>query len=468
VSADRQNFGGGYVFEGGFPTPEAVQRAYDDADLNRAIQAYRFFFPTVSGLAIYRGSEAVGLIANTVLGMLDTEPEHVGFTLNSDTPFGPMILDLRDGPMVIEMPPGPLICVLLDLNQRWVADMALPGPDGGKGGTHLVLPPDWDGEVPDGYFVSRSTSYRVIGGLRSLPVDGDVQGAKDRLQTIKVRPLNLADASKETTWVDLTPKPMDTTPLAFETGLGYWRALHEVIESEPHFDGYGALYGELAALGIAKGTPFAPDQRMTKILEQASEIGNAQMRVQSFADRRLDRKVWDGTYWEWAALRFENGNFYTDSYLDIEAREKWFFQAVAASPAMFRRSVGAGSLYWLGLREKSGAYLNGSNAYTLTVPQPVPAKLFWSITVYDAETRSQIRTDQNKAALRSVFELAHLETSQPVVLHFAPDPPADDEAKRRWIKTIPGKGWFVYFRIYGPEGSAFDAGWQLPDFQQAT
>jgi hypothetical protein len=49
-----------YVFEGGFPTPETIQRAYDDADLNRAVQAYRFFFPTVSGLAIFKGNVAAG------------------------------------------------------------------------------------------------------------------------------------------------------------------------------------------------------------------------------------------------------------------------------------------------------------------------------------------------------------------------------------------------------------------------
>jgi hypothetical protein len=115
-----------YVFEGGFPTPETVQRAYDDADLNRAVQAYRFFYPTVSGLAIFKGNEAAGVTSNQVFGVLDTEPEQVGFTLNSDTPYGPIQLDLREGPMVIELPPGPLIGAALDLNQRWVADLGLP------------------------------------------------------------------------------------------------------------------------------------------------------------------------------------------------------------------------------------------------------------------------------------------------------------------------------------------------------
>jgi hypothetical protein len=113
----------------GFPTATMAQPAYDDADLNRAIQAYRFFYPTVSGLAMFKGSLAAGLVPNRVFASLPTQPMHVGFTLNSDTPYGPMLFDLRDGPLVVEVPAGPLICVFLDINQRWVADMGLPGPD---------------------------------------------------------------------------------------------------------------------------------------------------------------------------------------------------------------------------------------------------------------------------------------------------------------------------------------------------
>ena len=87
---------------------------------------------------------------------------------------------------------------------------------------------------------------------------------------------------------------------------------------------------------------------------------------------------------------------------------------------MFRRAAGAGSLYWLGLRDADGTYLDGARTYRLAVPQPVPGKLFWSITVYDAETRSEIRTGQNQAALRSLFELADTGTGAAGELWFGP------------------------------------------------
>ena len=94
---------------------------------------------------------------------------------------------------------------------------------------------------------------------------------------------------------------------------------------------------------------------------------------------------------------------------------------------------------------------------------PVPAKLFWSVTVYDAETRSEIATDQGHAALRSLFELQDA-TGANATLAFGPNAPAD--ADKQWIKTIPGKGWFVYFRIYGPEAAAFDGTWKPGDFTE--
>jgi hypothetical protein len=108
------------------------------------------------------------------------------------------------------------------------------------------------------------------------------------------------------------------------------------------------------------------------------------------------------------------------------------------SPAMFRRTAAAGSLYWLGARDSSGAFLDGGKTYKLTVPQPVPAKLFWSLTVYDPDTRSEIVTDQGKAALRSLFELKGKTGTSALDLYFGPNAPSGHEGE--WIETNPGKG----------------------------
>jgi hypothetical protein len=134
------------------------------------VEAYRFFYPTVSGAAIFKGNATIGVIPNKVFGTLDTKPTHVGFTYNSDTPYAPMLLDLSDGPMVVELPPGPLICVAMDVNQLWIADLGLPGPAAGKGDKVVFLPPGYKDSSPVGYRVANSPSNTMLVGIRSMPV----------------------------------------------------------------------------------------------------------------------------------------------------------------------------------------------------------------------------------------------------------------------------------------------------------
>lgn len=448
---------------GGYPTAATIRAAHRDTLLTRAVTAYRFFYPTVSGAALLRGNEAAGLVDNRVFGVRENRPHHVGFTHDSDMPYGSVQLDLRDGPFVVELPSAPLAVVAIDANQRWVADMGLPGPDAGKGGKHLILPPDYHGEVPGGHHIWHATTFRLLAIARALPVDGDMEGASALIRSLVVRPLSRSGEWVEPRWLDLTTTPYDTTPLHLETDIGFWRVLHAVVDAEPPLEAYREYYGELAALGIERGKPFEPDEELHAILDEAARIGHVQLCVQSFADRRPDRVVWSDRRWEWVGLRPENGDFDADAHADLVARDVWFYQSTGASPALFRRQPGAGSLCWLGTRDADGDYLDGSRHYRLAVLLPVPAARFWSVTVYDAETRSQIQTDTDHAALRSHFEL-RASSGRVVALHVGPDTPGEDGVP--WIKTIPGRGWFAYFRVHGPEQGAFDGSWSPGDFER--
>jgi hypothetical protein len=113
-------------------------------------------------------------------------------------------------------------------------------------------------------------------------------------------------------------------------------------------------------------------------------------------------------------------------------------------------ALGAGSLYWLSARDSTGAYLDGGRTYKLSVPLPLPDKLFWSITVYDAQTRTEIVTDQRQAALRSLVELTPevLGDAGHAELYFSPEQPPDTPG--RWDQDRPRRGWFVYFASTTP------------------
>jgi hypothetical protein len=268
-----------YKFERGFPTQEATQRARDDADYQRAITAYRFWYPTVSCEGIFNGNREMGIRDNEALVLLATGPRHVIFTPNSDTPYAFGALDVKGGPYVIEVPPGQFIGLADDHHQGWILDMGLPGPAGPKGGKHLILPPGYKGEVPTGYFTGTSASNKIFIGLRSLPVKGDFKGAMDGLRAVKIYPLATAADPKPLKVVDLTDKSLDGTCLRWEDNLQYWQKLHEVIDAEPLVDKFLPMYGQLAALGIEKGKPFAPDARMRGILEKAAKAGRVPVRA---------------------------------------------------------------------------------------------------------------------------------------------------------------------------------------------
>lgn len=448
----------------GFLSPDAAHHSLDAADLQRAITAYRFWYPTVSAEGMVAGNRAAGLDPNKAVGIAATGPLQTGFTLNSDTPYGSAILDLTAGPIVIEIPAGPFIGLVNDHHQRWITDMGIPGPDAGQGGSYVIVPPDHDDAVPTGHHVGHAQTFTVFAAFRSMPADGDLDGALTALRRIKIHPLG-SDAAFE--HVDFSTVETDFSCLAVEDNIGYWRTLHEVLDAEPMADEFRPMYGLLAALGIGKGQPFAPDERMTRILEQAARTARDQMLASAFASRRSDRIAWPDRRWEWVGLVADNADFEIPAGMDLEARDRWFIQAIVTSPAMFRRQVGGGSLYWLGACDAAGDYLDGSRRYTVEVPTPVPAQLFWSVTVYDAQTRSQVRAEQGKAALRSLFELRDVSaTGGSVTLHFGPERP-DGDAADLWLQTVPDRDWFAYFRIYGPQQPAFDGSWRLGDFVAA-
>ncbi len=451
------------TFKAGFPTTEAAQQSRDDADYERAVTAYRFWYPTVSCEGIFNGGREIGVKDNENVMIMAAGPRQVAFTANSDTPYGAGCLDLTAGPYVVEMPPGPFIGLADDHHQGWIMDMGVPGPDAGKGGKHLILPPGYQGEVPTGYYVGRSLSTKVLIAIRSLPQNGDVAGAIDALRKIKIYPLSSATSPKLVGFVDVSTKQLESTCLRWEDNLQFWEKLHAVIQAEPPVEKFLPMYGLLSAVGTEQGKPFAPDARMKAILERAAKTGRDQLLVSAFASGRPDRMAWPDRHWEWVGLTPGSAQFETPTGLDLESRDRWFAQAIVTSPAMFRRTEGAGSLYWLGMNDSSGAYVDGAKNYKLTVPLPVPGRMFWSVTVYDAATRSEIATDQDKASLRSLFELKDLGDAKSVDLYFGPTAPAGQE--NRWIKTTPGKGWFTYFRIYGPDKPAFDGSWKPGDFE---
>ena len=215
--------------------------------------------------------------------------------------------------------------------------------------------------------------------------------------------------------------------------------------------------GLLASIGIRKGSPFAPDARMKGILAEAAAVGNATARAIVFSTRDRDGYYYPGSGWKMAWIGNDPG-FSPDGVLNLDARTLYFYTTQGVSPAMSIKMVGIGSQYAYSEHDAAGRYLDGARSYRLRLPADVPAKEFWAVTVYDPQTRSMLQTDQRIPEISSHKQGILINPDTSVDVYFGPEPPPGREAN--WVQTIPGKGWVVILRLYGPLEPWFDKTWR--------
>ena len=450
-------------FFDGLPDEDTVAKVYDNLDRIRATQAFLDMVPLASIEGMRRGMESVGVDAsNKILLYSDLMDSNSLFlTGNTDTIYALAVLDLkRDGPTVVEIPAGAGPGTVNDAYFRFVIDMGAPGPDRGKGGKYLILPPDYKGAIPEGYFAVESPTYVNWVPLRGFLVDGKTDAAVAMwTKGLKIYPLTQKENPPKLEIVNGSSVVMNTIHANNEK---FYEEIAEVIQREPLDFLNPELRGNLASLGIEKGKEFAPDARMQEILKDGVAIANATARALSFRPRSEtiqlygEESAWftafDGGSYQWLYNGGTGGR-------NKDARSLFFYIATVNTPAMVLEMIGAGSQYALAAQDSADQYLDGAKNYNLTIPADVPAKDFWSIVVYDPQTRSMLQTNQpypskNNERNRDLVKNADGSTT----IWFGPNSPEGKEAN--WIETVPGKGWFICLRLYGPLSPWFEKTWK--------
>ena len=446
-------------FFDGMPSDETVSKAYDFLDLQRGVSVFLDEMRAASLVAMREGLRDMGAIRSNQVAIFKDlmDSKALWLTANSETVYASTFLDLNtDGPTVIESPPN-VLGILDDMWFRYVGDTGNAGPDRGKGGKYLILPPGYEGDVPDGYHAYQSQTYGIWFLVRGFLVEGDSGPAvKNLKEGLRIYALAKADNPPAMEFINVSGKHHNTI---HANNFQFFEEINTLIQEE-HDDSISReTRGRLAQLGIIKGRPFEPDERMRNILNEAALIGAAAARSMSFRSRDDvtyfypdDDKTW------FSAFAVGNHEFLVDNWLFHDARSMFHYNATGITPAMAIAMPGVGSQYAAAAFDSDGEWLDGVHTYKLTLPPNPPARDFWSVVAYDTQTRAMLQTDQQFPSVNNQPGGAKSNADGSTDVYLGPEAPAGKE--RNWIQTIPGKSVWIILRLYGPLEPWFDKTWR--------
>ncbi len=427
----------------GYPTDQTVKRVSEEIDYQRAVQAYIHFVPAVA-IMQWRNAHfgALGGKAGDLVVYRTTEQKLPIITANDTTTYVITFAELSDtgGVLMYEVPPGPTGGGINDLWQRTVSDTGMVGPDRGRGGKFLIV---LEGtKVPENHgadFVITSKTSTVLIGTRILTPD-PVEGQRI-LNAHKIHGLG-----KKST-IRVFEAPNNDWEGHHPRGLEYWKVVH-------------VLQG-LRNLGIEKGKPFNPSDAQKKILEEAALVGETWAMGNSFLKPDPVKHWTDDPKSQWQYILFMQSPLdqMARTHMEIDARTAYTYEAITVTEASTQNLVDAGIQYLAAYKDDAGRWLDGAKAYELVVPKDVPMLNFWSVVLYDNDTRCMIVNPQGKTEVNSRQALVKNEDGS-VRLVFSPKKPVG-VPDANWIQTNPEKGFFAYFRWYSPTKAFFDRSWKM-------
>ena len=450
-------------FFDGAPLPETAQKVYDHLDTMRGVEAFLKGMPGASLYGLISGAHSIGAVEAHQVMVMDKlmDSKSLFLTGNTSTMYVIPELDLkRDGATVVEAPAG----MLGAFNNAWfryLQDIGPLGPDKGKGGKFLVLPPDYKGDIPEGYFVVRSNTYNVWVFMRASIAKG-LDAAFKTVKTLRIYPLAKRDNPPEMEFISASGKSFNTV---HANNFKFYEEVNEVIQKEPLDMLDSETRGLFASIGIVKGKPFKPDARMKKILIDAVAIGNATARSIVWYPRTEGTmkgiEVYPGANSAWNMGWVDKNVFFTgkdSKTMNSDARVMFHYPFTAVTPAMAVSIPGKGSDYAIAFVDSRKQPFDGSKIYKLRLPANPPVNNFWSVTMYDSQTRSQLQTGQPLPALDSVAGKFKKNADGSIDLYLGPKAPKGMESN--WLQSIPGKSFFVALRMYGPLEPWIDKTWR--------
>jgi hypothetical protein len=395
-------------------------------------------------------------------GLLDWNNQTL--TPNPDVIYLMPFFNTKDvGPLVLEVPPagdeGDLNGSIMNYWQVAIEDIGPAGVDEGRGGKCLILPPNYDAELPGGYIPLRSDTFQGYGLIRSIlrgGSDAEIAQAVDYARKIKLYPLSQVGDPPETAWVDASSQRFDA---AIPYDIRFFQALHKIIQEEPFLHRDRVMIDQLSSLGIEAGKAFDPNSATEQILTDAIHEARAWLDLEYEA---VFHPFAEGARWALPAnpdlAQAIEANFEQPNAYPVLA------QAVVYSFAFFSsKHLGKGQFYLMTIVDREGAPLDGAMNYRLNVRANAPVTQYWSATAYNRNTHTLI-TDVKCAGRSSQSPGLKTNADGSVDIYYGPSSPAGRESN--WIPTDPQGRFEVLFRFYGPTPALFDRSWKLTDIER--
>lgn len=456
---------GGFTpkYELGVPTAATTAHMFDQLAYQRAIQIYLAGLAPV-GMQQYRvaNAEAMGGGSDDYkLGYLGElmKSNILHLTGNPDSMYIDYFFDTHKGPIVMEVP-ATLPGFIDDMWELPVIDVIQPvSPKG----FYLIVPPDWKGTAPPDHKVVQPKTYSswmlLRGNVELKDGKPDTTAAVNEMKTkLKIYPLSALDKPQEQPklqYFDMSDKKINRIP---PEGFEFFERLAEVVTHETTEQTDAFTMGLLKCIGMEPGRQFEPDARMKVILSAAAETGQAMARSIAFYGLQDVRWHWQNRKYSEAFIG-GSASFIKDGRVNHDARILFFYLACGTSQLMNSTEAGKGQAYPWVVSDGQGKTLDGGRTYKMHIPANIPAALYWSVTCYDTGTRSYIENGTPFSKV-STFTKPEKNPDGSYDLYFGPEAPKGKA--QNWVKTVPNRGWFFLFRLYGPTKEYFDKSW-VPD-----
>jgi hypothetical protein len=493
-------------FVDGYPTAGTADKLRDHLDYLHGVETLMNTIQGVSVYAIRQGFLDAGINDGDVAIFSELmDSRTLALTANADTVYFWTFLDLSHGPVVLETPADTL-GLLDDMWFRWITDFGLPGPDRGQGGTYLVVGPGDHGALPEGgsYVRHSRTNHVLLVGrafinenpgmdpaptvarikeeLKIYPYARGGVGSSIGAYLTGEGPLGQPATPKSPQFVEGTGLAINTIP---PNDFGHYEMLDALVQLEPAEALDLELAGQFAAIGIVKDEKFAPDDRLRKILDEAAGVGNAAARTVGMGASPTESFRYYDSDSAWWNMLFVGGFEFTNPPPEITAdgvqpypnkgarrlhsRTSMFYTATCITPAMCMRLSGVGSQYLIANIDSDGEPFEGARTYQVSLPKDIPAARFWSLNLYDNQTRSLLQTEQlypRAGSQEYPSPAAEAGDDGSTVVYISPTRP-DGVGPGNWIQTDPERGWFVILRLYSPLQPFFDKSWRMGEIERA-